>query len=130
MTSEIKKERQELFNRAYLHIIKQGKPSFAVALDGRKSCQYKSPDGCGCAAEPFITSYTPSMEGESFTQLAEKFQNCIDTAAYRNWQFVRCIQMAHDDPVNLGHISPADFISEFKQRMQKIANDYSLTVPE
>ena len=53
--------RQEVFDKIYLHLIEQGRKS--VNSDGR--CQYRYPDGDKCAIGCLIPDelYTPELEG-------------------------------------------------------------------
>ena len=53
--------RQEIFDKIYLHLIEQGRKS----IDSDGQCMYRSPDGDKCAIGCLIPDelYTPELEG-------------------------------------------------------------------
>jgi len=105
---------QELFNRAYLAIIKQGRP----ARTESRMCFYRHRDGTKCAIGHLITDeeYLPEMEGYGVQKL-------YDRGLRPHLDLLHDLQQAHDQS------SPDNFIPEFKQRMASIARRHNLDVP-
>ena len=84
--------RQELLQRSFDHIMKQGKPS----IDG-DTCMYKSDKGASCAAAIFILEYKDTMEGMSWNTLATRYRYELDSDAFKESFFVSTVlQRAHD----------------------------------
>lgn len=121
---------QQLLNRSLAHVRQQGKPSIK---DDRLTCLYRSPDGCGCAAAPFITNYSPEMENKTWMQVASMWLNNVEPAAAEHAVFVNnVLQVAHDDAAR---IVGKDFLEAYEEIIQyhvytwNLDNGTSLTIP-
>lgn len=123
-----KQKLQDLFNRSVKHIRKQGKPSVNLRFGAAATCTYRAPDGCGCAAAPFITDYVPSMEGTLFCGLAiiKQYADKLDPVAVKHCGFVRELQMCHDRPSAEPHHI---FRGRFERNVAGVAARHGLTVP-
>lgn len=128
-----KTTQQELFDISLQHIRKQGKPSVNIRHRdlGRPeiSCVYRSEDGCGCAAAPFIVDYTPTLENNSISNLAGSRPQHVDPRALANIELVTQLQQAHDNTA-IDEISATIsdvFLEDYEHRMKWIAEKYGLT---
>jgi len=117
---------QYLFNKSYFHIVKQGKPSVKQVPGAIDLCVYKSEEGCGCAASPFIETYYPEMETLTFAQLTHRFTICLDPIAVDNLSLVMELQWAHD---KAAHQSKETFVPSYKARMVQLALKWGLSIP-
>lgn len=112
---------QYLFNKSYIHIVKQGRSSVLGPV-----CAYKSDDGCGCAAAPFIINYKPMMENLRWKNLATQYPKDLDPIAVEQTEFVTELQAAHD---NHAWAHKDEFIPKYKDEMRRIADYYGLQIP-
>lgn len=117
-----KMTKQEIFDAAATHVLKNGKPSVRVGATNDVACQY---GGIGCAASPFLLpSKRDAMDARSISWLSMKCEGLVpDHFA----EFVLEIQRCHDNPVTLdSQLSDLDFIAEFKASMRQIAVESGL----
>lgn len=123
-------EKQYLFDKAFRHVIQQGRPSVKLDLAAKDGpmyyCVYKSEDGCGCAAAPFIINYKPEMEKNRFRIVAENFPFDVDPVAIAHADFVMELQQAHDDN---SKIPGPEFTRVYTHIMHKIARQHRLEMP-
>lgn len=122
---------QQLLNEAWAHIIKQGCASVLEACDvdyADASCQYRNPQGLGCAMAPVIVDYDPEMETISAADLLSQFgENLHAWALDVRPDFAGEVQRAHDNATK--HATRAGFIPAFKENMQATATRYNLRCP-
>jgi len=105
------KTKQELFDISLNHIRQQGGPS----VNKSGGCVYRSKDGFGCAAAPFINEYVPEMEDHSWGGLCGAWPDHLDPSAVEHYGFVSRLQWCHDaSPIN-------DFMSSYEGRMRRLA---------
>lgn len=127
--------KQEAFNKAYLGIIKQGKPSAVPNSDvdpaTEVTCLYAGPDGCGCAIGQLVDRETAeawdnSTKGSSIgTILLNPIPPNLDWMVSMGGMLTS-IQRAHDQWANL---EGEAFVGGYKSDMQDIAKRHGLTVP-
>ena len=114
---------QQIFNRVWRHIIKQGGP----AMDGN-TCAYRAKNGRKCGIGVLIPDdmYEKQIEGMTVCNLEEPFlKKCRLPAADDDMFFLRKIQSCHDQACDY-----PDFIGTFKKEMRYVAKKYKLTVPK
>lgn len=126
-----KQEMQELLNRSVQHVRKQGKPSvkFDNPLAGA-ACLYRSAQGLGCGAAPFINVYSVDMDdgedaGAWSTTFTEHWRDSLDPLAVKHRGFVRHLQECHDDASH----NRANFLAEYEAFIQRLASANGLDVP-
>lgn len=127
---------QEVFDECVSHVMRQGKPAFSKARDGRIACDYLSKDGRSCAiGGPLVARclYAKEMEGTTVRALLRRkakatLGGAALAAALDAWgvsagqyRLLDRIQAAHDDGV-----TGADFIPQFKHAVSRIARFYRL----
>lgn len=118
---------QEMFDKAYLGVIAQREKS--TKPDG--SCAYRGQNGSKCGIGHLI----PDGLAEAWDRRTNSSISHIrDTKTYPIPDFIRnnrtlacALQSAHD---NCSHYDHNVFIKEFKYRMEQVANDYKLTIPQ
>jgi hypothetical protein len=127
--------RQEMFNKAYLGVIKQGGPAVQSNhnTDGLM-CSYLAPSGRMCAVGHIMTEEELKVMGAfrgGVQSLADEWADCL---AYPEWllgnenlEFLNHLQDTHD---NLMEYDGTDFVESYKSDMAKFAAFYNLTVPE
>lgn len=114
---------QDHFNKAYLGVIAQGKPSLNST---DRYCVYRAPDGSKCAFGHLLKSkdYCKSMDYAG----GQSASTAIDTYNLKgfddNLDFYDSLQQCHDNAAD-----DHDFVASFKNRMAVLAKDYGLTVP-
>lgn len=118
---------QEIFNKAYLSIIKQGHKSVQPEGPlGSLVCVYNGPNNSHCAAAMLVPEeFLPEM----IEQKQWKLQPIKILEAVRGNnafldELITDIQMTHDN------CPEKDFVFEFKSRMRSLANQYKLEVPD
>lgn len=114
-----KEEMQSLFNTSLEHIRKQGKPSRKG-----KICVYKTEDGLGCAAAPFIKTYRPEMDsgnGICFSHICSQFPDNVVKEAFANMYFVDQLQNCHDRIDTY-----SDFMTQYEINMKNLAERFDL----
>lgn len=125
---------QYLFDKSARHVLKQGRPSIKPGT--KDMCMYEGPDGCSCAARPFILKYRPTMDdsnpscGEvlNFTALVAKFSaDHFDPIALRQLPLVRELQRAHDLAAQDFMNDRGDFIELYKKNMREEAAIFGLS---
>lgn len=131
--------KQDLLNASVAQVVNQGGPSYiATRVEEGVSfgCVYRSDDGRGCGAAPFIVNYKPEMEHKSWSTLIDKFPNdLMPEAIGDNAYFVRDLQAAHDNTTHYTfnketcELNVKDFFKKYCDRIQKLCNKYSLTIP-
>lgn len=135
---DLKEWMQNAFNKAYLGLLKQGKPS--VAENG---CAYISPGGCRCAVGfllPDDWTFQESMplEHSSIFGLFMDFDSTpmellgIPIGQRRPYSkaftFLNEIQHAHDNPATKG-CSNEEWLELWQNKMESIAIEYKLEIP-
>jgi hypothetical protein len=121
---------QRLFDKSLGHIRQQGGPCYDVNPRQGHVCLYKGPNGRGCAAAPFIISYSKEMEGTSFMTLVQlkQFGGKLDPEAASHPYFVDDLQRAHDSSVDFLSSNPdADFMDVYERRMREVAKIHRLS---
>jgi len=120
---------QAVFDAAWRHIHKQGKP--AVDMDG--ACMYLEQNkftgspSPRCAFGPCILVYDPSMESKAARELLSGYRgNLHSWARDCDPNLADLIQSAHD--LNAAR-QGGTFMRYFEEKMHVIAGLYDLTVP-
>lgn len=122
-------EPQEIFNQAYVAVMHQG----CKSLNYNRGCQYRGPDGLKCAIGHLIDDATAkawdrrSANDIASIARARNVKYKVPDWILKNFTLVADIQAAHDrvEP-NFG----LAFITAFKGRMERVAQDHNLTVPD
>lgn len=116
---------QEIFNKSYLTVVEQGRPS--VNKEGM--CAYRGKGGRKCAIGHLIDDATAKRwdkyETAGIHDVSRKARikpDWLDS----NLALLVSIQRAHDIAFWKGE----GFLEEYKQSMSYIAKKYRLTVPE
>jgi hypothetical protein len=125
--------KQEIFNKVYTHLVKQGGRStnFKDEL-GREVCAYRGADGSMCAVGCLIPEkfYSKSLEGStvnSFTVTRVLQRAGVMDEFCRQSTFLYDLQVAHDTCyLN----NKEDFVTEIKSRLSRIADTYKLIIPK
>ncbi len=128
--------RQEIFNKAYLGVIAQGKPS--VGSSG--TCMYESRDGSRCGVGMLIEDKSLRQELDSLneTGISLVVENIIGGDSIfidlPDWMInevdlLESIQEAHDAAAAIPQ-DDALFVGNYKSRMTDVAKNFNLTVPE
>ena len=108
--------RQELLQRSFDHVMKQGKPS--INHNGGV-CRYRSADGLSCAAAIFITEYNEDVEGLAWHTLAEIYNYRMEPIAVEESIFVtKVLQRAHDVAAEQYNASNP-FLTVYKEELRK-----------
>jgi hypothetical protein len=136
--------KQEIFDKAYIGIIKQGKPSMSAS----GQCKYEAKDGCRCAVGMLIddASLRKSMdafESSGILDIVAKARSDDEDSKtdlkLPDWiieeeELLHTIQCAHDfagqELLTDEGKEKVEFIPEFKSRMKAAAKHHGLTVPE
>jgi hypothetical protein len=122
--------RQEIFDKAFLGVIAQGKKSARYNAQGQYiGCRYRGPDGLKCAIGMLVDDET-ATHWDIFGgvhDVAKEFVLAGDPLpewmTEENMEFLELIQSAHDDPTG-------DFVHGFILRMKSVAKHFGLSVPE
>lgn len=116
---------QEIFNKSYLTVVEQGRPS--VNKEGM--CAYRGKGGRKCAIGHLIDDATAKRwdkyETAGIHDVSRKARikpDWLDS----NLALLVSIQRAHDIAFWAGD----DFLEDYKQRMSYVARQYYLTIPE
>lgn len=115
---------QEIFDKVYLHCMKQGKP----ALNGT-DCMYETKDGLQCAIGCLIEDKDLRLEmnnAGAICEMDEETFKLLPSYFSENFDLLDDLQSAHDSTYILGE----PFKEGFYLRAVKIANDHNLSVPE
>lgn len=111
-----KLSKQELFDMAAAHVLKNGEP----AVNGQGSCTYK---GIGCAAAPFLTEAARNALVGSWGGYAR----CGMLPAHER-DFISEIQRCHDHWAGYQHeLTGPAFIEKFKESMTELAKEFDLS---
>lgn len=121
-------ELQYLFDKSLAHIRKQGKPS----IDDDGDCLYFGPNGCGCAARPFIVHPNSDFDYDGFEDADWEslaghsflldMDLGLDPKAVRHSNFVLALQRAHDNVAK----DPGSFLHLYERQMARVAADHDL----
>lgn len=125
--------RQEMFDKAYLGVIKQGGPAVQPNHNtGGSMCSYLTPDGRMCAVGHLMTDEELKVMGifkGGVFDLRDEWGE--DAPAWMQEQddrdFLAAMQDAHD---NLMGYEGREFVTNYMHDMEKVAAFYNLTVPE
>lgn len=114
---------QEIFDKVFTHIMKQGKP----ALNSKGECVYRGKNGLTCAAGCLIDDeqYSPQMEGTTFVGASTIMQGITPEWMKEEQMFICQLQNAHDTAADCD-----DFLGRFRTYTKILAEEYELTVPE
>jgi hypothetical protein len=119
---------QEIFDRAVLGVITQGKPSVTKGFTGT-SCMYRGAAGTKCAVGHLIddANYTLELEGEGSDSylVRQALEQSLGELPENSTGLLVRLQFAHDSASEF-----SDFISRFVARARQIATNYNLTFPE
>lgn len=114
---------QEVFNRAWNHILKQGGPSISPTGWG---CYYHGLEGTSCAMAPFIKDYDEKLEGKPIDVLIYKEPEYLDPILLKACpSFCLSLQQCHDSLLRNNNFT----IERFKLNMIQVATKYNLEVP-
>ncbi len=121
---------QEMFDRAVLGVVTQGKPSVtAVAAVDRILCMYRGEAGTKCAVGHLINDavYTPELENKGCRSkiVQAALEQSIGELPENSTGLLVNLQRAHD-----GASEFSDFLPEFTALARLIATDFHLTFPE
>lgn len=111
-----KLSKQELFDMAAAHVLKNGEPS----VNARGSCTYS---GIGCAAAPFLTetarnNLLGSWRGYTREGLLPSHER----------EFISLLQRCHDHWAGpMYRLTGPAFIEKFKESMAELAKEFSLS---
>lgn len=118
------------------HLVDQGKPSGYVNTNNSFVCQYRSEDGCSCAAGKWIDDAHYLTGMEDLSAQATKVQRVITASnpelvtLARFWPLMTALQNAHDAAAKAMSNAENDFVTLFLQRARKVASDFSLEMPD
>lgn len=113
---------QEIFDKMYLHVVRQGRPS----IDSSGKCRYRGPDGLMCAAGILLTD----------KQATQREGTTWGSSGYGPWPHIEhvlliaLLQRAHDDAAYHFMYDDTTFLDGFKGRAAVVAEQHDLTVPE
>lgn len=118
---------QEMFDKAYLGVIQQGSKS-ENAIGG---CVYRGQSGNKCGIGHLIpddlAKAWDKRTNSSIAHIRETEAYPIPDFIKNNMALACAMQAAHDYCANYDHYA---FIKEFKYRMEQVAKDYKLTIPQ
>lgn len=133
---------QEIFDKVYAHLKKQGKPALGPGEYG-PLCRYRTDDGLMCAAGCLIPDdlYDPEIEGTKFLDLngshypnSAAMTRLIGKMGLDQDQvdLISKLQGCHDAyrGVAMGYIPETPFWDHVEPRLQSVAKQFGLTVPE
>lgn len=110
---------QEIFNKIYLGVVKQGKPS--VGKNGKY--MYRNENNLKCAVGQLIPDdkYHPDMESRPIGPL-------FSFDSHKTLDTVRALRFAHNSAAD--QTFQKDFVDQFKAYAENWARFYNLTIPE
>jgi hypothetical protein len=115
---------QEMFDRAVLGVVTQGKPSVTAV-----ACMYRGEAGTKCAVGHLINDavYTPELETNGCRSkiVQAALEQSIGELPASSLGLLVLLQRAHD-----GASEFSDFLPEFTALARLIATDFNLTFPE
>jgi hypothetical protein len=128
---------QEMFNKAYLGVIKQGGPAAQRNPGtGGLQCSYLTSNGLKCnvghlMSEEQLAAMGGFMGGVESLHTDWRYTTSLPVPEWlmerEDRDFLAGLQDVHD---NLMHYSGEEFVNYFKHDMAKFAYRYNLTVPE
>ena len=136
MNTKVQRRHQELFNKMYLGVVKQGKASYSSSL---ANCVYRGIDNLKCAIGHCIPDdkYMPDFENCGIKTLFyhenDKIKSTIHSIFQEeDLQFLIDVQYYHDTANVEAQCSKNDslFVEYFKEQMQDVAYMYNLTIPK
>jgi hypothetical protein len=124
-------EAQELFDKAYLGVIKQGKP----AVNKNGNCLYYVSKNlhCGvghCLTEEAQKAFDRQHDSSINGILTKNKSKYIEPWMHEHKNLLIDIQTAHDNAYGTNYHDALSFIGVFKKNMKKLAKLYELKVPE
>jgi len=131
--------RQEMFDKMYIGIVKQGKASYSIK---HANCMYRGPDGLKCGIGHLIPDdkYIPYLEHFSIDELilnpSDFDTKCIISSLFleQDSEFLDYAQQCHDEAYHeskdAGDTANDLFVEMYKERMQAVADKYNLTIPK
>lgn len=111
---------QEVFDQVARHLLTQQKVSYSPSHD---MCAYRSPFGA-CAAGCLIADdeYTPEMEGKAWDQLV---MGC--NVPHKHTELISTLQAVHDESHDLMDQAPNNVVSEWRHRLEEVAEEFQLS---
>lgn len=116
-------ELEYLRDTSLAHIESQAR----CATDEIGNCQYRTSEGLGCAAAPFIREYNEWMEGKGWEILAVNFPASLDPIAVKHKDYVANLQGCHDV---ISGIHKREFVETFRWMVMKDCLEDWLPVQE
>ena len=120
---------QEIFDRAVIGVITQGKPSVTKTACGASRCLYRGEAGTKCAVGHLIDDavYTPDLEGNECvrTLVMQALEQSLGKLPEDSFNLIIQLQLTHD-VASTG----SDFLPAFIARAREIAADFNLTFPK
>jgi hypothetical protein len=107
---------QEAFDKAAVHLIRQGRKSETENHHGGAACRYRGPNGLMCAIGVLIPdwAYEPSIEGVSVDCLNGSALDALDGA---DREFLYVLQRLHDN----------DDARDWRARLGRFARRHSIS---
>ena len=125
MTAETRR-RQAFLDKIVPLVVKQGKRS----VDERGKCLYRGPNGLKCAIGFAIPDdrYDPNMDGNYVASVVLQLWRGVVVEGLQadDAAFADAVQSAHDKASGEGRA----FITDFMERVRKVAERFGLTVPQ
>jgi hypothetical protein len=135
---ELKEWMQQAFNKAYLGLIAQGRPSKSEG-----TCLYRGPGSTCCAVGMLIddADYLERFEAKNVSMLMQDYDlkdgfrralNLPELAdsddEYALTEMLQGMQSAHDDSSSYG--GDAEWLKQFRFNMVAVAKEHGLELPE
>lgn len=124
---------QEIFDKAYLGVIKQGRKS-----SNNGSCKYRGPDNTACGVGHLVDDIlAEKMDTEFENMCGTSIDEIISLAKSNDLEYEIPYWMIENTylliRIQKAHDAPADdefFITEFRFNMRNVAEDFQLTIPQ
>jgi hypothetical protein len=120
---------QQVFDRSYLFLVAQGKPSKDPVAKG--GCRYRGPDGLACAAGALITDQEYVAFGIVGHEGDEWIGLSVRARLRAHQELIAALQNAHDLPTFGSGAKTTDeqWLADFKRMAKQVAEDFGLIVP-
>ncbi len=133
----LKLSKQELFDKAYVGVIKQGKPAYKIDEWDHVSCVYRKEDGLMCAVGHAMKGILKEDHSAWDSDMnASRLSDCGDPELHAfltgdTGHFADEIQGVHDTLAEAYNedMDGDKFVAAYKDRLESIANYHSLSVP-
>jgi hypothetical protein len=125
---------QEIFNKAYVGVMKQGRPSVKLQAGSTDTlvCAYRGNDGAACGVGHLVDDETArewDMIGSIDDVITQLGDDDLPPWALKNAGLLRQIQHTHDFAESAAR-DGSSFIDHFEKKMRLVAQNNILTVPE